>query len=208
MQAQGQPKPSDIAGLRKEFTGVSGEFSATLSRYKNILSAQPGGAGDIALVFNYVKLFDPTSTVSAGEAANVGNAGGVPANIRNLYNRIVGGDSLAPELRDQIRQQAGVTYQEIFELHQQQRQGFTDIAEDSGIDPDLILKAVPAPSPRLLQSEFRTGELNRRVSALGADMSTIERAAQELSQSSGRTVTIDEVILRLEEKRQQAGQGG
>lgn len=68
------------------------------------------GAGDIAVIFGYMKMLDPTSVVRENEQATAQNAGGVPAHIRNLYNKTLYGDLLPPESRAQIVQAADTIY--------------------------------------------------------------------------------------------------
>ena len=45
------------------------------------------GAGDLAIVFSFMKLLDPTSSVREGEQATVKNTPNVPDTIRNMYNK-------------------------------------------------------------------------------------------------------------------------
>ena len=43
--------------------------------------APPSGASDIALLYGYMKVLDPGSTVREGEFATASNAGGIPDKI-------------------------------------------------------------------------------------------------------------------------------
>jgi hypothetical protein len=65
-------------------------------------AATPTPAGDISLVFAYMKMLDPGSTVREGEQAQARNAAGVPDRIRNLYNQIIKGNTLNPTQRGQF----------------------------------------------------------------------------------------------------------
>lgn len=58
------------------------------------------GAGDIAIIFGFMKALDPQSVVREGEFATAQNAGGVTERFREVYNKIVGGAVLSQELRD------------------------------------------------------------------------------------------------------------
>lgn len=57
------------------------------------------GAGDMGLVFSYMKMLDPGSTVREGEYANAQNSGGVDEKFRNLYNAVAKGQILSPGQR-------------------------------------------------------------------------------------------------------------
>jgi hypothetical protein len=67
------------------------------SSYEKIKSVDATAAGDMALVFNYMKMLDPGSTVREGEYANAQNAAGVPDKARNMYNKIINGTLLGEE---------------------------------------------------------------------------------------------------------------
>jgi len=53
-----------------------------------------GGPASISIVYKFMKSLDPTSVVREGEFATAANAGGVPDNILNVYNKLVEGERL------------------------------------------------------------------------------------------------------------------
>jgi len=77
------------------------DVSASYERVKK--AAQTGGAGgDLALVYAYMKMLDPGSTVREGEFANATNAGTIPESVWQHYNYLVGGAgkfTLPPEVK-------------------------------------------------------------------------------------------------------------
>lgn len=58
------------------------------------LSKVRSGPAAIAMVFKFMKALDPTSVVREGEFATAENAAGVPAQISNLYNKLMEGERL------------------------------------------------------------------------------------------------------------------
>ena len=52
---------------------------------------KPSPASDMALIFGFMKLLDPTSTVREGEYATVQNATGIPGRVTNAYNNAIDG---------------------------------------------------------------------------------------------------------------------
>ena len=190
-QQKALPKASDIAGLRKEFSSASGSFSGVRDGYKRLLSAPSNPAGDMSVIFGYMKMLDPTSVVRETEQATVRNAAGVPERVRNVWNRLVSGESLTPEQRTRYQQAAGALYREQFETQQQQVAGFSQIAQRAGMNPEDILQAVPMPEPETLAGEA----FDDRIKALGADLSTIDQAAQEAG------VAPEVIVQMLERKR-------
>lgn len=62
--------------------------------------------GDMALIFNFMKMLDPGSTVREGEFASAQNTGGVDDKIINLYNQALKGTRLNDSQRAGLRAQA------------------------------------------------------------------------------------------------------
>tara|TARA_R110000782_G_scaffold66649_2_gene135082 strand:+ start:9406 stop:10515 length:1110 start_codon:yes stop_codon:yes gene_type:complete len=92
--------------LRKEFTGLAKPFRETITNFNKAyafaMKKNPTGASDIALVFSFMKALDPRSVVRENEQATTENAGGVPAYIRNFYNKLATGQKFDPVVREEI----------------------------------------------------------------------------------------------------------
>lgn len=99
------------------------------------------GAGDIAVVFGYMKMLDPTSVVRENEFATAANAGGIPPHIRNLYNRVKEGDILPPESRAEILQTAESIYQQTAGNLESANQRYGSIADRYGLDQSGIVQS-------------------------------------------------------------------
>jgi len=186
--AAGAPDMKDVAGLRKEYSGLSKPFIDVRDGYKRVLSAQPGPAGDQAMIFSFMKMLDPTSVVREGEQATVKNSAGVPERIRRAYNNAIRGDALTEAMRQDFTSQATKLYQEQFETQAQQAQGFVNIAQRFGMNPADVLDAVPMPEPLTVVNEAT-------ATNLGVEWSDIEAAATEAG------VSPEVIIQALEEKR-------
>ncbi len=83
--------------------------------YKNVVisyntislaAENPSAAGDLSLIFQYMKVLDPGSTVREGEFANAQNAAGVPDRIRNMFNNWSKGQRLDEKQRQDFITQA------------------------------------------------------------------------------------------------------
>lgn len=129
--------------LRKEFEGLPDvkQFREVESSYKRINKAATNNsaAGDIALIFNYMKMLDPGSTVREGEFATAQNAAGIPTQIWNVYNKAVSGERLAPEQRQDFLSQAKEQYlgaQELFDVRANQ---YEDLASAYEFNPKRIV---------------------------------------------------------------------
>jgi hypothetical protein len=158
-------KLTDISSLRREFTGESKFWQQTRRAYEKLSSARPSAAGDISLVFAFMKMIDPTSTVREGEAATIEKAAGVPAVIRNQYNKIITGQRLTPEQRADFKAQ-GKTYLDNALREQVAREGqYRGIATRSEIDPEQVVRDLVGPYRSTLTGSDPAAALARPPSA-------------------------------------------
>jgi hypothetical protein len=91
--------------------------------------------GDIALLYGYMKMLDPGSVVREGEYATAAQAAGVPAQVLNLYNRVLQGYRLTPEQRTNMVHQAEAQGEHAHTLVRQTVARHSDYARRSGFDP-------------------------------------------------------------------------
>jgi len=116
--------------LRSEISKVSTEFDKLNSAFGRIesSSADPSAAGDLALIFNFMKMLDPGSVVREGEFATAQNAAGIDTKIINQYNRLLTGERLAPKQRTDFLNQS----RNIFERAQKDNVKAVDKIVDIG----------------------------------------------------------------------------
>lgn len=129
--------------LRKEFEGLPDvkQFREVEASYKRINKAatKNSAAGDIALIFNYMKMLDPGSTVREGEFATAQNAAGIPTQVWNMYNKAVSGERLAPEQRADFLGQAKEQYFGAEELFNVRADQYQDLAKEYDFNPKRIV---------------------------------------------------------------------
>lgn len=92
----------------QQFANQAQPFIQIGQAYKKIEVAakNPSAAGDISLIFGYMKLLDPGSVVREGEFATAQNAGSIPQSIYGMYNKALSGERLAPTVRNDFLNQA------------------------------------------------------------------------------------------------------
>lgn len=139
--SQGGPR---LAGqLRRQFNQeiTIGEANRIASAYGKVKAAasQPSAAGDLSLIFAYMRILDPTSVVREGEFANAQNAAGVPDMVRNLYNRAISGERLNERQRADFVNQAGNIARQQRDLIQPHIDRYTKLAEGYGIGSDEVI---------------------------------------------------------------------
>jgi hypothetical protein len=91
------------SGLRKEFNALPQvkEFATRSAGLGTVLASasDPSPAGDISLIFAYMKMLDPNSVVREGEFATAQNAGSIPQTVLAKYNQALQGTRLADSVR-------------------------------------------------------------------------------------------------------------
>lgn len=155
--------------LRDEFNAASKEFVTVGDAYGKVQAAatDPSAAGDLSLIFSYMKILDPTSVVREQEFANAQNAGGVPDKIRAAYNKVLNGQRLAPNQRADFVNQAKKVYGS-----QKARQDkivvgrYTKLAQDLGVDPKYVVSDLGAQEPAAPQQggEVRVSSIEQAMS--------------------------------------------
>lgn len=95
-------------------------------------------AGDIGLIFNYMKMLDPGSTVREGEFATAANAAGVTDQARNLYNKIASGERLTPEQRAAYYGQAKDLYKKSKGRADDVQKSLTVVVDSYGLNKDNV----------------------------------------------------------------------
>lgn len=99
---------------------------------------QGNAQAQMGLIFGYMKLLDPGSTVREGEYASATNTAGVPERVRTMYNKALDGQFLGTEqvqhFIEQARQQ-GKGWQSRFEPI---RKRYEQRAKRWGINPEDV----------------------------------------------------------------------
>lgn len=166
----------DVQALRKEFTGLSRikNFSDVTEAYTRIIKSakDPSAAGDLALIFNYMKVLDPASVVRESEFAAAAKAGGLGPRIQAAVEQIERGTRLAPEQRADFVNRATQLYQGAEEQARPIYQTYEEIAIARGFDPKKALpefgykgelyqsppEFIPAPAPSVPAGATANGQ--------------------------------------------------
>lgn len=130
-------------GLRKEVNTLLKDFFQVADANARVTTAgaNPSAAGDLALIFNYMKMLDPGSTVREGEFANAQNSAGVPQRIVGLYNSIVNGQRLSGTQRNDFLDRASSLFGAAQGEAQKTANAFERIATDAEVNVGNVLAA-------------------------------------------------------------------
>jgi len=130
----------NAAKLRGEFDAKTKDFSIVRDAYSKMASVaqEPSAAGDISLIFGFMKLNDPASTVREGEFATAQNAGSIPERVRARYNAALNGETLTPVQRADFMKQAGNIYGSQESQFRKEVERYSGLAKKFGVDPETV----------------------------------------------------------------------
>jgi hypothetical protein len=146
--------------LRKEFNSLPEvkDFNKVRTSYDKVVLAgeNPSAAGDISMIFNYMKILDPGSVVREGEFATAQNAAGVPQRVINQYNKIVKGERLSEDQRSDFMNQARFAAEAQFKPVSEQMTRYQGVARNMGLRLDQVLPASFLTMGEQLRQKFKT----------------------------------------------------
>jgi hypothetical protein len=108
--------------------------------YSRIKEVSTGGSmSDISLIYQYMKMNDPGSTVREGEFATAQNAASVPDRIRNMYNKIAKGERLNSDQRLEIVNNSKRFYDSAARIQDVLNNEYAQIAKDYNLKPERVI---------------------------------------------------------------------
>lgn len=130
--------------MRKEVMGnkVVQDAQQTAAAFAKVKAAAtvkaPQAADDMALIFGYMKILDPGSTVREGEYASAKNTTGVPGQIINLYNQAKDGKLLNAQQRGDFLSSAEKAYGAQSSEAKKIMDAYAAEAQRTGVDPASV----------------------------------------------------------------------
>jgi len=124
--------------LRKEYSKLSGDFIDQKAAFERVQASasSPSAAGDLAMVFNFMKVLDPGSTVREGEFATAAKAAGMPERIIAAALKVDSGKILGPKQRKDFVDRAFKLFDKAKKTQARLRSQFVKIAEKNDLDPE------------------------------------------------------------------------
>lgn len=131
----------NIANLRKQYEGGSKDFVKSRDAYARVQASakDPSAAGDLALIFNYMKVLDPGSVVRESEFATAAASGAFGDRIQAAVGKITKGERLSATQRADFLDRAGMLYEQQQGLHKNRVNEFSRISESFGYDPQQVI---------------------------------------------------------------------
>lgn len=121
--------------LREKLADKSKDFVTVRNGYEAVQTStkDPSAAGDLSLIFAYMKMLDPGSTVREGEFANAQNSGSIPETIRAKYNKAISGERLTQSQRNDFLNRASKIYTQSAKTQQKLVTQYADIAKRNNL---------------------------------------------------------------------------
>ena len=131
----------DETKLRKEFTAVTDEYPKINDAYGRVKASveNPSPAGDLALIFNYMKMLDPSSVVRESEFSAAAKAGTFGQKVKAAVEKASSGKLLAPGQRKDFANRASKLFTEAKRSHRKREKEFTRIAKRNGLDASNVV---------------------------------------------------------------------
>lgn len=172
---------SEVEKVSKVYRDVEDSFG----RIEAAVTGAPSGATDMALIFNYMKMLDPGSTVREGEFATAANTGGLPATVVNLYNSAKDGQMLTSKQRNNFISQAKEQFNSATVSQNKRLDEYEKLGSRYGLDRgDVIV------------SETKQETVDPVVFTNAQYGDVTEDDIQETMRANG--LTRDEVLARLQ----------
>jgi len=118
------------------------DFLEVSTKFDRVQTAGDTAAGDISLIFAFMKMLDPTSVVREGEFATAQNSGSVPENIMSAYNRALTGERLLPERRADFKNQSQAIFDRSKETADKTLRPIEKRAKKLGLDAETIREQI------------------------------------------------------------------
>lgn len=163
--------------LRDDFWQQVGKnFTSARDAHGRIQTAakDPSAAGDLALIYSYMRLLDPTSVVRESEFAVAASTGSYGDRIKALVNKALDGERLSDAIRNDFVNRAESLYERERKNYENSTKRFRDISKRSGANPDNVLPAITsgggpaAPSGKAygtskeIEDAYRAGKIKNK----------------------------------------------
>ena len=138
--------------LRNEFDKASDDYIKVRDAHTRVLEAakDPSPAGDLAMIFNYMKVLDPGSTVREGEFATAQNAMAtigkmedegsvVPNFVKRSVQQLMEGTRLLPEQRDDFLNRSGRLYKGQLANQEALEERYITLSDRYDLDPQNVV---------------------------------------------------------------------
>lgn len=117
-------------------------YQITRAAYEKMRNASQlaSGQGDIAIIYSYMKMLDPTSVVREGEYATAEQTSGLPEGLVARYNKLVDGERLTPEMRKKFIEAGAIQYNDAAGALKETNTRYQGLADQYDVPTDRFME--------------------------------------------------------------------
>lgn len=127
--------------LRDEYNTQSKTFVQVRDSYGRVLesSNNPSPAGDLALIFNYMKMLDPGSVVRESEFANAASTGAYGERVKAAVGKVATGERLSDVMRKDFLDRSKMLFNRTKKNQDKLQSEYSRLANAFEVDPSSVI---------------------------------------------------------------------
>jgi hypothetical protein len=159
----------DVSSLRKEFLSQSAEYQKVRDSYTRVIGStkEPSPAGDLSLIFNYMKMLDPGSVVRESEFATAASSGSYGQRMQASVQKVLSGERLAPAMRKDFVEKASVLLEGMQNQHKKRVKSYKNIAEKNGFPVEEVIVDITAPTGTVPNFDLGKTQQDGKIKFMG-----------------------------------------
>lgn len=152
--------------FRKEFNALAKDFRTSRDAFARVGASakNPSPAGDLALIFNFMKVLDPGSVVRESEFATAAATGAFGEKLKAAGLRILNGQRLTPVMRADFLNRARGLFKSQERIQGKLVDRYTKLSNRFGVNPADVVTAVTVirdpNAPGIAGQELQNTELS------------------------------------------------
>lgn len=133
--------------LRKEYLAQSKDFIKVRDAFTrvNVSVADPSPAGDLSLIFNYMKMLDPNSVVRESEFAQAAASGSLGERMKAVVGKVASGKRLTEIMRNDFVSKSQALFKGAEQQHGKREKNYTLIANKNNLPVDEVVVSLNRP---------------------------------------------------------------
>jgi len=133
--------------LRKEYLDITKPFRGVRDSFARVQASakEPSAAGDLALIFNYMKMLDPASVVRESEFAQAAVTGAWGERMKAAGEKILSGERLSGAMRGDFTKRAKMLMKRQKAQFDTSKSEYTRLAKSYKMDPARIIIDIEDP---------------------------------------------------------------
>ena len=125
--------------LRDEYNNLTSSYRTVRDAYEKIKNVAPTGAGDMSLLYSFVKLLDPGSVVRESEFATAAASGSFGERVQGAMQRVLSGQRLSDSLRSDFVREADNLYNSQRRGADSLTKSYTEMAQRMGLNVSNVI---------------------------------------------------------------------